>query len=88
VIDGISTASLTAASLLGITVLLILTGMLVPRRILKDAYRDRDEWKAAFHLSEWSRLEQSDQVGELLEHAKTADALLRALPRGGVGEKQ
>jgi len=60
---------------------LVVTGLLIPRRTYKDIVHDRDEWRTAHRISEQSRAELADQVGELLEHARTTDAFIRSLPR-------
>lgn len=62
----------------------ILVGRLVPRRNIDDVLHDRDEWRAAHRISESARVEQQQQVDELLEHARTTDALIRAIkaPKG------
>jgi hypothetical protein len=77
---GISPATLTPAALLAILILLIAVGRLVPRRTLEDIIHDRNEWRAAHRISEQSRMELAGMVGELLEHARTTDAFIRALP--------
>lgn len=91
---GIATSDLGAAALVGIVVLLVLLGRLVPRSSLTDRLADRDAqiqrlvderdtWRSAHQLSEEARRESQDQAGELLELSRTADYLLRSLPRGG-----
>lgn len=76
-------AQIGPSGLLTILVLLILLGRLVPRRTMEDVLHDRDEWRAAHRISETARAEAARQVEELLEHAKTTDELLRALPLAG-----
>jgi len=77
---GIPIGALTPAALLGILVLLIALGKLVPRRTMEDTIHDRDEWRTAHRISEQSRVELAGMVGELLEHARTTDAFIRSLP--------
>lgn len=83
-----------AAGLVAVIVLLILRGRLVPRSVLDDVRADRDArlaelsaerdtWREAHKVSEEARHVAQDQVGELLELSRTADHLLRSLPRGG-----
>jgi hypothetical protein len=81
-LGGIPLGSLTPAGLLAIVVLLIAMGKLVPRRTLEDVITDRNEWRTAHRVSEEARLELQQQVSELLEHSRTTDAFLRALPAG------
>lgn len=59
----------------------ILTGRLVPRRILLDVMQERDEWKAAARDSEAARREDRDQMRELLEVARVTEHVLTSLPR-------
>lgn len=56
---------LTPAALLGLGVLLILRGYLVPRRYLEDVEHDRDEWRAAHRISETARQEERDHNAAL-----------------------
>jgi hypothetical protein len=80
-----------AAAVLGIVVLFILLGRLVPRRAVDDLREDyaariaeliaeRDMWRTAHGVSEEARHEDQQQVRELMEVARTADHVLRALP--------
>ncbi len=72
-LDGIPLVQVGAGTLLTLVVLLILSGRLVPRRALDDAHADRDAWKKV-------ALEQAPQLTQMLEYARTADAVLRSLP--------
>ena len=91
---GFRPVDLGAAALVAIVVLLILLGRLVPRSVLTDVRDDwdarlkeiadeRDTWRTAHQVSEEARREAQDQAGELLELARTADHVLRSLPRPG-----
>jgi hypothetical protein len=73
-------------------VVLILRGHLVPASVLRDLRADRDAriaevaaerdtWRAAHQISEEARHTAQAQVGELLELSRTADHVLRSLPR-------
>lgn len=77
---GIPVSTLTPAGLLALIVVLIAFGRLVPRRTLEDMIHDRNEWRAAHRISEAARAELAAQVNELLEHGRTTDAFIRALP--------
>lgn len=77
---GIPIEVLTPAGLLGLVILFIVMGRLVPRRTMEDVIRDRDEWRAAHKISEESRAELAGQTKELLEYARTTDAFIRSLP--------
>jgi len=85
-LDSIPLYALTPSALIGIVVLLLLTGRLVPRRTLDDSLKREDQWRTAHGrsedarmVSESARVEMTGQVRELLEHAKTADALIRSI---------
>lgn len=71
-----------APSLIGIAVMLVLTGRLVPRRILQDTQRDRDQWREAYMASESARHLEAEHTGQLLEAARTSVAVLQALTPG------
>ncbi|NUS25013.1 MAG: hypothetical protein HOV92_12430 [Streptomyces sp.] len=91
---GVNVAQGGAIGLLSLVVLLILLGRLVPRSVLEDVRKDRndriaevvaerDTWREAHRVSESARIEAQAQVGELLELSRTADHVLRTL-RGEV----
>ena len=63
-------------ALVALTVILILTGRLVPRSIYRDKAAEAKEWREVA-----STVVETNK--ELLEYARTADAILKALPRGG-----
>lgn len=67
-------------ALVALFVVLVYRGILIPRRTYEDVMHDRDEWRAAHRISETARQVGQDQVAELLEHARTTDAFIRALP--------
>lgn len=90
----------SATALLGLVLLLVLLGKLVPRSTLDDvrkdvekAETDRDKrleekqreielWRSAFINEVGTTRELSGQVSTLMEVARTADHVLRALPTG------
>ncbi len=87
-------ANLSAVGILGATVLAILKGWLVPRKVVEEARADREariadyqaqvaDWKAAFKASEEARQVLAGQVGELLELARATDDFIRTTPRPG-----
>lgn len=78
-LEGLPLGDIGAGALVAFTVLALLTGRIVPRRALEDVLHDRDEWRAAHRISEAARVEQAAQVDELLEHARTTDAVLRSI---------
>lgn len=89
---GFRPTDLGAITLVGITVLAILRGYLVPRQTLTDRIADkdariaelvteRDTWRQAHAVSEEARREAQDQAAELLELSKVATHFFSALPR-------
>lgn len=91
---GVNVAQGGAAAIVALVVLLILLGRLVPRSVLEDVRKDRNEriaevvaerdtWREAHRVSEAARIEAQSQVGELLELSRTADHVLRSI-RGEV----
>lgn len=66
--------------IVGLFVIGMMRGNLVPRRTYDDVIHDRDEWRAAHRISETARATAVHQVEELLEHARTTDEFIRSLP--------
>lgn len=58
-------------------VALILTGRLVTRRQLTDAYAERDAWKAAHGVSEEARARLNTENFKLLETSRISDQFYR-----------
>lgn len=61
-----------AVGLLGVVVLLILSGRLVPRRVYQDMERDRDHWREAF-------MKASSHADQLLPAAQITTEMVTAL---------
>lgn len=76
---GIPLVGLSAPVLLGIAVLLIIRGSLVPRSVLEDMKQDRNEWRSAHEVSEAARIESMKQVESLLINARHTDEILQKL---------
>lgn len=83
--DGIPATALGPIGLIVLALMLpylqLARGKLVPRSALDDEREDTKHWRDAHNLSEQARLTSAAQVSELLEHARTTDAFIRALPR-------
>jgi hypothetical protein len=84
-IDGIPLNSIFDFSGWIVAAGLVIFGALIPRRTYRDMVHDRDEWRAAHRISEQARQVSTDQVAELLEHARTTDAVIRSLPQAARG---
>lgn len=93
---GFRPTDIGAVALVGLIVLLVLRGQLVPRRQLEDLRADKDQqiedlrkerdtWREAHTVSEEARRDALDQNDELLEMSRTAGAFMTALPRAGRG---
>ena len=78
-LDGIPFEKLTAPVLVGIAVLLLLIGRLVPRSSLMDVAKERDQWRLAYEASEKARAASDAQTAELLELAKTTHNIIVAM---------
>lgn len=88
---GLPAFQLTAGVLVALVVLLVLTGRLVPRRVVEDTRADRDAriaearaeaatWREAWELEHQVRLVQAKHVEALLEVGRTTTHVLSALP--------
>lgn len=78
-LDGIPISDLTAPTLLGIAVLMLLLGWIVPRSYLKQVTAESEKWRLAYE----AQRERSDvsvaQTAELLELAKASHSVLVAM---------
>jgi hypothetical protein len=78
-IDGFPLVSLTPSLLLGIVVLLVLTGRLVPRIYLVDKGNESERWRLAYEAEREARQASDEQTRELLEMARTAHAVITSM---------
>jgi hypothetical protein len=76
---GIPVGDMSAPVLLGIAIVLILRGRLVPRSTYDDLRADRDQWREAHRLSEEARLTQTRQLDAVLEVGETVKNVMNAL---------
>lgn len=77
--DGIPYDKLTAPVLLGIAVLLVIFGRLVPWYIYKEKAKECDTWRKAFEAEREARVTSDAQTVELLEVARTTKQLVSAI---------
>lgn len=77
--DGFPIVGLTAPTLLGITVYLLLTGRIVPRSTLRDKAQESENWRLAFEAERTARIASDAQTAQLLETAKTSQAVMTAI---------
>lgn len=78
-LDGIPLTSLTASSLVGIFVLLVFLGGLVPWRVYKAKEAEAEKWRKAWETEREARVTSDAQTRELLELAKTTHSIIVAL---------
>lgn len=78
-LEGISVVTLTPPVLLGIAVLMLLTGKLVPRSTLQDKIKEADQWHQAYETERIARASSEAQNRELFEVAKTSESFLRGV---------
>lgn len=83
---GLNPAVLGPTGLLALTVLMVLTGRLVPKTTLDDQKAETANWRTAYNQERDARSTAETQTAELLSLARATNALLVALPQIGVGE--
>jgi hypothetical protein len=77
--DGVPIADLTAPTLLGVGILFLMLGRLVPLNFYKEKASEADKWKEAYEKEREARIAAADQSKELLEIAKTTHDILSAM---------
>jgi hypothetical protein len=78
-IEGIPLVDLTAPALLGVAILLLLLGRLVPKAALDDKQREADQWRTAYEAEREARATSDAQTVQLLEVSKTTHDLTVAM---------
>jgi hypothetical protein len=78
-LDGIAIGDLTAPGLLGIAILMLLFGKLVPRATLMDKTREAENWRNAYEKEREAKAISDAQTAELLEVTKTTYNVVVAL---------
>lgn len=76
-IDLTQLNDVSVGALLVLVILLILSGRLVPRRILQDTQKERDTWRASAELS-------AQQVQKLVDKDDAVLAMLRSIERKAI----
>lgn len=77
--EGIPVVQLTPSVLLGIAILMLLLGRLVPRATYLDKSNEAEKWRQAYEAERAARTISDAQTRELLEIAKTSELFLRAV---------
>lgn len=67
-------------ALLSLAVLSVIRGWLVPSATVTLLMQRAEDFRVAWERTEQARAAQAEQIGSLLEYARTADSVLRSLP--------
>jgi hypothetical protein len=78
-IEGIPLVDVAPPTLLGIFILLIMFGRLVPWWFYKAKADEAEKWRLAFEAERESRVASDAQTAELLELAKTTHSIIVAV---------
>lgn len=78
-VEGLPLVGLTAPAILGITVLLLLTGRIVPRRHVQDKDIEIKRWQLAYETEREARIVADNQTSKLLVAVETNRDVLYAL---------
>src|SRR5678815_8823 len=78
-LDGIPLGDLSAPVLLGIVVLSIVLGRLIPRPTYLDKVKESENWRRAYEKERDSRDLSEAQKAELLEAVKVTNDILYAM---------
>lgn len=78
-IDGVPIFGLTAPAILGIAFLMILTGRLVPRSVLRDKDEETERWRLAYEAEREARIVSDNQTTKLLVAVETNRDVLLSL---------
>lgn len=79
--DGIPYVGLSAPAIVGILVLFIATGRLVPRRTYDDKVHEAGEWRAEARIKDAQLAEKDKQLRHMAEVGETVKDIMRSLPR-------
>lgn len=75
---------LTQYGPVGLCVLAVLAGWLIPRWVLSELRKDRDKWREAYFKSEDTKAVLANHLSAVLhEYGPTANQALNAIPRAG-----
>lgn len=78
-IEGIPIAELSARALLGIVVLLIFLGKLIPRSFFDVKAKEADQWREAYERERDARALGDAQISQLMEQGKTTHEIVTKL---------
>lgn len=78
-IEGIPVVGMTAPTLLGIAILFLMTGRLIPRSHYREKVLEAERWRQAYEAEREARSTSDAQTVELLEFAKTNHSVMEAM---------
>lgn len=78
-LDGVPLTSLAPSTLLGLAVLLLLLGKIVPRSVYKEKAEEAERWRLAYEAQRKISETSVNQSAELLEVAKASHDILVAV---------
>lgn len=78
-VEGISVVQLTSGTLLGIAILFLLTGRLIPKSHYQEKANEAERWRSAYEAEREARSTSDAQTVELLEFAKTNHRVMEAM---------
>lgn len=78
-LDGFPLVGLTSPTLLGIAILLIITGRLIPRQQYREKAAEAERWRLAYEAEREARSTSDAQTVQLLEFAKTNHSVITAV---------
>lgn len=78
-IEDIRLVDLTAPTLLGIGILMLMTGRLWTNAAYREKCKEATEWKEAYETEREARSTSESQTAELLEVAKTTHNVIVAM---------
>lgn len=78
-IGGIPIAGLTAPALLGIAILMLLTGKLWTNNAYQEKCKESEHWRGAYEAEREARQTSDSQTAQLLEVTKTTHAFIVAV---------
>lgn len=77
--EELTLSTVSTSTLLGFAIILILTGLLVPRRSLRDKQMEAERWREAYEAERTARAIADAQTSELLEVARTTHSIVVAM---------
>lgn len=79
IFEGLTVTGLSAPILLGLTILMLLTGRLWTNSAYQEKVKESEMWRTAYETEREARKVSDEQTGELLELAKTTHEVVIAL---------